>query len=95
MRLISATSIPISLAAVIIAASILVPPAQGTMLAIALGDAPAYRLLDEPNVRLLGPGRLPGSLMINAELYKLWRVALRHKILLVNGPAKLCSGKAL
>jgi hypothetical protein len=65
------------------------------MIAVAMGDTPAIRLIDEPNVRLLGPGRIPGSLIISAEFGGLWRVAFRNRILLLNGVATLCSGKAV
>lgn len=90
---VKSTVMAMAVATVAIAASIAAPPARGAMLAVALGGRPAYHLLNEPNVRLLGAGRIEGSLIIDAEFGQLWAVALRNRILLVNGSARYCSGR--
>lgn len=79
------------LAAGIITASVIAPPARGAMMAVALGDEPAHRLLSEPGVRLRGIGTIPNSIIIDTKQGGLWMVAIRHKILLLNGSARLCS----
>lgn len=79
------------LAIIAIAASILVPPTRGIMLAVALGDTPAHRLLDNPNIGLIGSGKIPGSLLLYVANDDVWTAAFHHRILLLNGAAKLCS----
>lgn len=81
----------IMLAVIAITASILVPPTRGIMLAVPLSDTPAHRLLDNPNIRLIGSGKISGSLLIYVTHDDVWAAAFHHRILLLNGAAKLCS----
>ena len=87
--------VQIALSAIVLGAALLAPPARGTMLAIPL--APSARTVADwtlsAGARIVGTGRLPGSLIITGSRDRLLIAALRHGALLTAAPDLLCSGR--
>jgi len=73
------------------AAIVMMPPAQGTILLVPTVFArmgPSTLIRDD--VRLLGQGRLPGSLVVDASRTRLAAEALANGILPISASAPLC-----
>lgn len=76
-----------------LAALALTPPAQGRMMIVSLngqspGEIAAWAVRDE--VRIVGSGPLPGSLIVQADAGGLARRAMRHGDLVLAAPAAGC-----
>lgn len=89
-RLIAAQA---AIGAVALAALALTPPAQGRMMIVSLngqspGEIAAWAVRDE--VRIVGGGPLPGSLIVQANAGALAGTALRHGVVVMAAPAAGC-----
>lgn len=64
----------------------LAPPARGTMLVVPLGAASVDAALawtSQADARVIAPGPIPGSLLVEGSLARLWAPALGHGALLM------------
>ena len=72
---------------------LLLVPTQGTMLIVPVAPAPQEVSLvwaTQAGARMLGPGPLPGSVMVDATAGQLWLAALSHGALLVRSQGAGC-----
>lgn len=61
------------------------PPARGEMVALSMtGSSRAAASLVNAGARIVRPGPVPGSLVINADRTKISGAALRHGVLLLS-----------
>jgi hypothetical protein len=79
-----------ALSAMLVLIAAFAPPARGAMIALPLGSTPAYRLLEQKDIALIGAGPVAGSLIIQAKNIPLG-FAFSHGILLMRGTSLFCS----
>lgn len=81
--------------ALVLAAVLLAPPAEGTMLAVPMApafDSHAARWATQAGGKILGTGRFAGSFVITGRRDEMFAAALRHGTLIVAAPKFLCEG---
>lgn len=72
---------------------ILLIPTQGTMLIVPVAPATQEASLvwaTQAGARMIGPGPLPGSVLVDAAAGKIWLAALSHGALLVRSQGAGC-----
>lgn len=77
----------------VLAAALLAPPAEGTMLAIPMApalDSHAARWATQAGGKIIGTGRIAGSFVITGRRDEIFAIALRHGTLIVAAPKFLC-----
>lgn len=76
--------------------TLLLPPAEGTMLIVPLVPAAADEAIvwaSQAEARLIGRGFLPGSLIVDGSSPALWRRALEHGAVLTRAGFAGCGYK--
>lgn len=87
----------LSIAALVVAGTILVPPARGAILLVPLsGDTGALiRSARESDARLLGPGPVAGSIVVVGERASLLGAAWRRGALALAAGSAGCGGRPI
>jgi hypothetical protein len=90
----SVLRIQLAIASAVFVTTIVAPPASGTMIAIPVAPSAhsqVARWATEADGKIVGSGRIPGSLVILGDRDRLLPAAIFNHALLLRAPAFLCS----
>ena len=86
--------VQLAIASAVFITTIAAPPAAGAMIAIPVSDAAPHSVAQwatEAEGKIVGSGRIPGSLIILGARARLLPAAIQNHALLLRAPAFLCA----
>lgn len=86
--------VQLALASAVFVATIAAPPPAGAMIAIPVTDAAPHSVAQwatKADAKIIGSGRIPGSLVILGDRDRLLPAAIHNHALLLRAPAFLCA----